>query len=177
MKTRPLFTRMSCRSPSTWTSTCVPPSRSTTPLARSSPGWEADRARLTRAWLPAKRARRWRCHDGRSNRAERPMWASRRETMPYVEGRVVHDADSHIFEPPGYAEEYADPKMRQQLGEALETGEPPAFMDAALAKQKDPAFRAKDAEEIMLRKNHVALGAMLRDDRPAALAHLGLPSQ
>ena len=30
--------------------------------------------------------------------------------MPYVEGRVVHDADSHIFEPPGYAEELRRPQ-------------------------------------------------------------------
>jgi predicted TIM-barrel fold metal-dependent hydrolase len=97
--------------------------------------------------------------------------------MPYIEGRVVHDADSHIFEPPGYAEEYADPKVRERLTAALATGEAPAFMDAALAKQKDPEFRAKDAEEIMLRKNHVALGAMLREDRPAALDHLGFASQ
>jgi predicted TIM-barrel fold metal-dependent hydrolase len=97
--------------------------------------------------------------------------------MPYIEGRVVHDADSHIFEPPGYAEEYADPKMRERLTAALESGETPAFMEAALAKQKDPEFRSKDAEEIMLRKNHVALGAMLREDRPAALDHLGFASQ
>jgi predicted TIM-barrel fold metal-dependent hydrolase len=97
--------------------------------------------------------------------------------MPYVEGRVVHDADSHIFEPPGYAEEYADPAMREQLSEALASGETPAFIDAALAKQKDPEFRAKDAEEIMLRKNHVAVGAMLREDRPVALDHLGFASQ
>jgi hypothetical protein len=27
--------------------------------------------------------------------------------MPYVEGRTVHDADSHIFEPPGTAERQA----------------------------------------------------------------------
>ena len=97
--------------------------------------------------------------------------------MPYVEGRVVHDADSHIFEPPGYAEEYADPAMREQLSQALASGETPAFIDAALAKQKDPEYRAKDAEEIMLRKNHVAVGAMLREDRPAALDHLGFASQ
>jgi predicted TIM-barrel fold metal-dependent hydrolase len=97
--------------------------------------------------------------------------------MAYVEGRVVHDADSHIFEPPGYAEEYADPAMREQLSEALASGETPAFIDAALAKQKDPEFRAKDAEEIMLRKNHVAVGAMLREDRPVALDHLGFASQ
>jgi uncharacterized protein len=97
--------------------------------------------------------------------------------MPYVEGQVVHDADSHIFEPPGYAESYADPKVRPALAEALRTTEPPGFIDAALARQQDPAFRAKDAEEIMVRKNHVALGAMIRDDRPAALDLFGFASQ
>jgi len=97
--------------------------------------------------------------------------------MPYVEGRIVHDADSHIFEPPGYAEQYADPNMRRALSDALEVRETPAFIDAALAKQRDPDFRAKDAEEIMLRKNHAAVGAMLREDRPAALDHLGFASQ
>ena len=97
--------------------------------------------------------------------------------MPYVEGRVVHDADSHIFEPPGYAESYADPKIRDALAEALGKGEAGKFITSALAKQKDPEFRAKDAEEIMLRKNHVALGAMIREDRPSALDHLGFTSQ
>jgi uncharacterized protein len=97
--------------------------------------------------------------------------------MPYVEGRVVHDADSHIFEPPGYAERYADPQYREALTEALGTREPGSFIESVLAKQKDPEFRAHDAEEIMLRKNHVALGAMVREDRPAALDHLGFASQ
>ena len=59
--------------------------------------------------------------------------------MAYVEGRVVHDADSHIFEPPGYAEEYADPAMREQLSEALASGETPAFIDAALANVRRSA--------------------------------------
>jgi hypothetical protein len=27
--------------------------------------------------------------------------------MPYIEGRVVHDADSYIFEPPGTVERFA----------------------------------------------------------------------
>jgi predicted TIM-barrel fold metal-dependent hydrolase len=97
--------------------------------------------------------------------------------MPYVEGRVVHDADSHIFEPPGYAEEHADPKMRKRLSAALDKRDSKKFIDSVLAKQHDPEFRAKDAEEIMLRKNHVALGAMVREDRPAALDHLGFASQ
>ena len=97
--------------------------------------------------------------------------------MPYVEGRLIHDADSHIFEPPGYAEEYADPGMRDRLREALKTDSAKAFYEKAIEKQKDPEFRAKDAEEIMLRKNHIALGAILKEDRTAALDHLGFASQ
>jgi predicted TIM-barrel fold metal-dependent hydrolase len=97
--------------------------------------------------------------------------------MPYVEGRTVHDADSHIFEPPGYAEEYADPQHRDALRERLTAGGPPSFFEKALAKQDDPEFRAKDAEEIMLRKNHLALGAIRNGDRPKALDLLGVASQ
>lgn len=96
--------------------------------------------------------------------------------MPYVEGRIVHDADSHIFEPPGYAEEYADPKHRDALRAALNTAEAP-FFEKAIAKQDDPEFRAKDAEEILLRKNHLALGAIRNEDRPQALDLLGFASQ
>jgi predicted TIM-barrel fold metal-dependent hydrolase len=98
-------------------------------------------------------------------------------TMPYVEGRVVHDADSHIMEPPGYAEEYANPKIRERLAAALETGRVPAHIEVALERQRDRAFRALDAQEIMVRKNHLAVGSMLREDRPAALDHLGFASQ
>jgi uncharacterized protein len=98
--------------------------------------------------------------------------------MPYVEGRVVHDADSHIFEPPGYAERYTDPTQREALTEALGAArESPKFIESVMAKQRDPEFRSRDAEEIMLRKNHVALGAMVREDRPAALDYLGFASQ
>jgi uncharacterized protein len=97
--------------------------------------------------------------------------------MPYVEGRIVHDADSHVFEPPGYAEEYADPALRERLREALGSDERPSFIDKVLAKQDDPEWRARDAEEILLRKNHVALGAMRNQDRPQALDLLGFASQ
>jgi predicted TIM-barrel fold metal-dependent hydrolase len=97
--------------------------------------------------------------------------------MPYVEGRTVHDADSHIFEPPGYAEQYADPKHREALGEALRRSVNGAFFDKALEKQDDPEYRAKDAEEVMLRKNHLAIGAIRNADRPEALDLLGFASQ
>ena len=99
--------------------------------------------------------------------------------MPYVEGRVVHDADSHIFEPPGYAEGYADPGIREALAAALRpiTGDQRALFDAAIAKQAEQEHRARDAEEVLLRKNHGAIGAVLKEDRTEALDLLGFASQ
>jgi predicted TIM-barrel fold metal-dependent hydrolase len=97
--------------------------------------------------------------------------------MPYVEGRVVHDADSHIFEPPGTAERYADPAIRDRLGEALRPFAWTQADHADVAQQRDPAFRARDADEIMLRKNQRATGAVLPEDRPGALDLLGFASQ
>jgi predicted TIM-barrel fold metal-dependent hydrolase len=99
--------------------------------------------------------------------------------MPYIEGRVAHDADSHIFEPPGYAQQYADPGVRETLDEALRPFDRgrDALFERAVAKQSDPEFRAKDADEVMTRKNFVAIGAVLRDDRPKALDLLGVASQ
>ncbi|HEX3760006.1 MAG TPA: amidohydrolase family protein [Kofleriaceae bacterium] len=97
--------------------------------------------------------------------------------MPYVEGRVVHDADSHIFEPPGTAVRHADPQIRARLAEAVrELGWGPKA-EAAVAQQHDPAFRARDESELMLRKDQLALGAVLAEDRPRALDLLGFASQ
>jgi len=97
--------------------------------------------------------------------------------MPYVEDRVVHDADSHIFEPPGTAERHADPAIRDRLTDALRPFAWTQAEHAELARQRDPAFRARDADEIMLRKNQRATGAVLAEDRPRALDLLGFASQ
>jgi predicted TIM-barrel fold metal-dependent hydrolase len=97
--------------------------------------------------------------------------------MPYVEGRVIHDADSHIFEPPGTAERHADPQIRDRLSDALRQFAWQPAHHAAVAQQRDPVFRARDADEIMLRKNQLAPGAVLSEDRPAALDLLGFASQ
>src|SRR5262245_58942006 len=97
--------------------------------------------------------------------------------MPYVEGRVVHDADSHIFEPPGTAERHADPAIRERLTSALSRLAWTSAMHEAVAQQRDPAFRARDPDEIMLRKNQLAPGAVLAEDRPRALDLLGFASQ
>jgi len=97
--------------------------------------------------------------------------------MPYVEDRLVYDADSHVHEPPGYAEDHADPSVRDALRERLNPDSREAAIREAVARQADPEFRANDAEEIMLRKNWAAVGAVLKEDRPKALDLLGFAAQ
>src|SRR3954471_20881196 len=97
--------------------------------------------------------------------------------MVYVQGRLVYYADSHIHEPPGYAEGYADPSIRAQLAERLATFRKAPGQAEAIAKQRDPEFRAKDAEEILLRKNSLAVGAVIPEDRSRALDLLGFAAQ
>jgi len=100
--------------------------------------------------------------------------------MPYVENRVVHDADSHLMEMPDCLDEWFDPKLksafhdlpiyRKKLGDGR-------WAQAAGRTQDDPEFRAGDAPNILLRKNYQALGSFRREDRPKALDLLGFSSQ
>ncbi|HWA62680.1 MAG TPA: amidohydrolase family protein [Caulobacteraceae bacterium] len=100
--------------------------------------------------------------------------------MAYVEGRIVHDADSHLMELPDCLDDYFDPKLkadfhalpyyRNKLGK-------PGWTDGLRRQQDDPEFRAGDVENLMLRKNYQALGAFRRDDRPRTVDLLGFASQ
>jgi predicted TIM-barrel fold metal-dependent hydrolase len=101
-------------------------------------------------------------------------------TMPYVENAVVHDADSHLMEVPDLLRQYAPAAWRDRLPLIDVTGAIPGEADVdsrARAKHADPAYRARDAAEILLRKNWDATGSFLKADRPAALDHLGFASQ
>ena len=100
--------------------------------------------------------------------------------MPYIEGRVVHDADAHIMEEPTWLLEHADPAVREQLRPNVELGLAPGEAEAIekmKARHADPEFRARDAEEIMARKNFKATGSTIAADRPLALDLLGVASQ
>jgi predicted TIM-barrel fold metal-dependent hydrolase len=100
--------------------------------------------------------------------------------MAYVEGRVVHDADSHLMELGDCLDPYFDPKFRaayhalpyyqKKIGDNR-------WAEKARARQDDAAFRAGDAENILLRKNYEALGAFRREDRPRTVDLLGFASQ
>lgn len=100
--------------------------------------------------------------------------------MTYANGRLIHDADSHLMELDDCLDAYFDPTLlaryhasagyQAQLARGLRPGRSPEA-------HADAAFRAAVAPNIMLRKNHEAHGAFLRADRPEALNLLGFASQ
>ena len=99
--------------------------------------------------------------------------------MPYAH-RPIHDADSHFMETPDWFHAFADPDVRDKL--------PPVFVatvgpgeDRGIARFRaqhaDPAYRADDEAQLLLRKNWAATGSFLKEDRPRALDLLGFESQ
>lgn len=100
--------------------------------------------------------------------------------MAYVEGRIIHDADAHTMEPPEWLEQFGSRAVNEYVLEHFSIGDNQAVfdqIDRCRELQCDPEFRARDAAEIMTRKNYRATGAWDPVDRRAALDHLGFASQ
>src|SRR6201995_1975148 len=112
--------------------------------------------------------------------------------MPYVTGRLVHDADAHIMETPTWLADHADPGIRERIkpleltsgNELRQTGDPDsqlrdldAAFDRIRAKHASDEYRAVEADEIMARKNFAATGSFIAEDRACALDLLGCASQ
>ena len=107
-------------------------------------------------------------------------------------GLVVHDADAHLMETPGWLRDHADAALRDRIdalayqggNELRQTGDPDeqqrdlaASFDNLAARHQSREYRAVEAEEIMLRKNFAATGSFIASDRPRALDLLGFASQ
>lgn len=98
--------------------------------------------------------------------------------MPYISERTVHDADAHIFEAPGWLEPWIEEDFKDAAAALLKRD--PKIEKRLLAARKDydnPEFRARDEDEITLRKGFAALGAFDKHERSAAIDHLGVSSQ
>ena len=112
--------------------------------------------------------------------------------MPYIENRLVHDADAHIMETPGWLRDHADPAIRDRIeplrltggNELRQTGDPDeqlrdlvATFDRLAERHASAEYRASEADEIMSRKNFAATGSFVAADRSRALDLLGFSSQ
>jgi predicted TIM-barrel fold metal-dependent hydrolase len=110
--------------------------------------------------------------------------------MPYIENRLVHDADAHIMETPHWLRDYADPALRDRIeppgyvNELRQTGDNESQLediDAAFSRitkrHGTEEYRADEAAEIMNRKNFAATGSFIPEDRPRTLDMIGVASQ
>ncbi|HEY2886178.1 MAG TPA: amidohydrolase family protein [Rhizomicrobium sp.] len=100
--------------------------------------------------------------------------------MPYVENRVVHDADSHLMEMPDGLDSYFDPKFRaayDALPKLQNNPRDAGWVKKARALHDDPDFRSGADSNVLLRKNYEAHGSFRREDRPRTLDNLGFASQ
>jgi predicted TIM-barrel fold metal-dependent hydrolase len=98
--------------------------------------------------------------------------------MAYIENQTVHDADSHVMEMPDKIIEYLEADYHDDfIAKANKSLEVPPLLAETAAKHDDAEFRAGDEANLMLRKNHLALGAFRNQDRPQTLDLLGFTSQ
>lgn len=98
--------------------------------------------------------------------------------MTYAQGRVIHDADSHIMESLEWLPSYAEPSVRDRLlSLKLEAGGSGAAKAIKLAqdRQKDPAAIAENV--VAGPKGWAAYGAMDPSERRRALDDLGFSRQ
>ncbi len=100
--------------------------------------------------------------------------------MSYADGRLIHDADSHLME----LDDCLDAHFQPSLLPAFHTSNAyRAVMQRGLRPGRSPqahadaSFRAGVDSHILLRKNYEAHGAFIAADRPHALDLLGFSSQ
>lgn len=100
--------------------------------------------------------------------------------MAYVENALIHDADAHIMEDPDFLRRHTTAAWAERLPVIDVTFSLPGednVVDLARRRHADPEYRARDAAEIMMRKNWDATGSFLKADRSAALDMLGFATQ
>src|ERR1700719_3506416 len=106
----------------------------------------------------------------------------RTSKMPYAEGRLFNDADSHVMETHDWMTRYADPGIRERLA-------PLDLTSGGVAYQVEQAVRAAESRKtnrgavaeaeanLMLYKGWKALGAFDPAERSQALDLLGFNRQ
>ncbi len=96
--------------------------------------------------------------------------------------RLMHDADSHIYEDFDWLSRYVSADVNDAVPRLWEASNEVATVGAlgarnAAEKHRDPDYRSEDQSQLMLRKNFDATGSWIAADRPLALDLLGFQSQ
>jgi hypothetical protein len=76
--------------------------------------------------------------------------------VPYVEERIVHDADAHIMETPDWLDPFLDPGLAERMPPRNFVGDTDTeqrFFAKMRKQQADPDYRAEDAQQLLQRKN------------------------
>ena len=112
--------------------------------------------------------------------------------MTYVADRFIHDADTHIVEPPDWLRRYADVEYRDRVPDTWEASQVPALvaevgvssegataevMRAIRERHHSEEFHGTALADVLVRKQLAALGAFIPEDRVAALDELGYATQ
>lgn len=103
--------------------------------------------------------------------------------MTYANGRLIHDADSHLMELDDCLDPFFDARMlarfhaHPKVRARIQAGVVKARAGRSLAAHADPAFRAGVDANMLLRKNYEAHGAFIKTDRPHVVDWLGFASQ
>ncbi len=98
--------------------------------------------------------------------------------MTYAGNRTIHDADSHVMEPPGTLEKYIEKKHLKDFERLCSYRQNEiGTYEAALKLQEDEEFRAGAEENLMTRKRYESYGGYIKEDRSKALDLFGYASQ
>ena len=99
--------------------------------------------------------------------------------MPHIADRFVHDADAHTMETRDWLTPFCEDKFKEQIASLFNRGfdRQGDNYQKTIDLHDEPAFRAKDEEEFMARKNLMAIGSFRKEDRSQAIDLLGVQSQ
>ena len=99
--------------------------------------------------------------------------------MPYIENRVVHDADAHTMELPNWFDEFGTKQVQEAFRKRFkgQKGLAHTFFEDIEETHREKDYRELSEKELMVRKNYQALGSFNKKDRSEALDLLGVKSQ
>lgn len=98
--------------------------------------------------------------------------------MPYIADRVVHDADAHTFEPPGWLGSWMADSVKGEVQDLLQVDPKIVkYVEKVRSEYDNPEYVARNEDDVTLRKGYAALGAFVKEERTSAIDFLGVQSQ